>query len=212
MGLGGVRLPCPGENLPASGPQGCLLYIPEGVTGAWKTGGAAQSDRKGLGYGLGVWELKRWAREWAGTGQGCRHLTAGPGLRLLAGTPRVTSAPSDDQSWGAFKVLTCVSPASGGCRPCLQIGKLSLGVTLISAPRGSGLKFQSSPNCHCCSLAHDVLVCNTGVAPGAWNSVLSSDVKTPLLGGMERGSWGQPFLLAPLPQWRHRLGMPYRML
>ena len=42
--------------------------------------------------------------------------------------------------------------------------------------------------------------------------MLSSDVKTPLLGGMERGSWGQPLLLAPLPQWRHRLGTPYRML
>lgn len=147
-----------------------------------------------------------------GTGQDCRQLTAGPGLRLLGGTPRVTSAPSDDQSRGAFKVLTCISPASGGCRPRLQIGKPSLRVTLISAPLGSGLKFQSSPNCHCCSLAHGVLVCNTGVAPGAWNSVLSSDVKTPLLGGMERGSWGQPLLLAPLPQWRHRLGTPYHML
>lgn len=79
-------------------------------------------------------------------------------------------------------------------------------------PRGSGLKFQSFLNCHCCSLTHDVLVCNTEVAPGAWNSVLSSDVKTLLLGGMEPGSWGHPFLLAPLPQRRHRLGMPYRML
>ena len=66
-----------------------------------------------------------------------RPEAAGSGLKLLAGTPRVASAPSDDQCWGAFTVLTFVSPASGGCRPCLQIGKLSLGVMLISVPRGS---------------------------------------------------------------------------
>lgn len=128
------------------GPQDASCASLKGSHGAWKTGGAARSNWKGLGYGLGIWERKRRAREWVGTGQGWMHLTAGPGLRLLAGTPRVASAPSDDQCWGAPTVLTCVSPASGGCRPCLQIGKLSLGVMLISGPRGSaGLKFQVFP-------------------------------------------------------------------
>lgn len=50
-----------------------------------------------------------------------------------------------------------------------------------------GSNSRSSPNCHCCSLACSILVCNTGMAPGAWSSVLSSEMKTLLLGGMGAG-------------------------